>query len=117
MSNQKGNSKYIVHILEYIPFEQNFHIDGILKCIKSRGLWNSLTFLHRLHNVVRKAQITLERPGEIDVFEDSEFFEDEDAPVIELMELPMDKDQIEELRRYGIWSKEANPIGGDTWIL
>lgn len=90
------------------------YIENVLK---SRGLGKSLTFLHRLHNVVlRKARITLERPGEIDVFEDSELFEDEDAPVIELMEPPMDKDQIEELRRYGIWSKEAKELELPSYV-
>lgn len=84
------------------------YIENVLK---SRGLGKSLSFLHRLHNVVlRKARITLERPGETDLFEDSELFEEEDVPVIELIEPPMDRDQIEELRRYGIWSKETKEL-------
>lgn len=84
------------------------YIENVLK---SRGLGKSLSFLHRLHNVVlRKARITLEKPGETDLFEDSELFEEEDVPVIELIEPPMDRDQIEELRHYGICSKEAKEL-------
>lgn len=90
------------------------YIENVLK---SRGLGKSLSFLHRLHNVVlRKARITLERPGETDLFEDSELFEEEDVPVIELIEPPMDRDQIEELRRYGIWSKEAKEVSLPSYV-
>ncbi|XP_063702661.1 mitogen-activated protein kinase kinase kinase 4 isoform X2 [Culicoides brevitarsis] len=89
------------------------YIENVLK---SRGLGKSLSFLHRLHNVVlRKARITLEKPGESDLFEDSDLF-DEDTSVIELIEPPMDCDQIEELRKYGIWSKEAKDLSLPSYV-
>lgn len=72
--------------------------------LKSRGLGKSLKFLHRLHNVVlRKAHITLEKPGTEEIDGDYDIFDDEDVPNIEP---PLDKGQEEELRRYGVWSKE-----------
>lgn len=90
------------------------YIENVLK---SRGLGKSLSFLHRLHNVVlRKARITLEKPGESDLFEDSELFEEEDVPVIELIEPPLDRDQIEELRNYGIYSKEAKDLSLPSYV-
>lgn len=82
--------------------------------LKSRGLGKSLTFLHRLHNVVlRKAQLSLEKPGEVDTELDNEFFDDEEVPVIEP---PMEKDQVEELRRYGVWSREAKELELPSYV-
>jgi mitogen-activated protein kinase kinase kinase 4 len=67
--------------------------------LKSRGLGHSLSFLHHLHNVVlRKAQISLEKPGNED-FQD--FHEDDEIPNIEP---PIEKEEIEELKRHGVWS-------------
>lgn len=80
--------------------------------LKSRGLGKSLSFLHRLHNVVlRKAHITLERPGmedhEQDVFE---------AHEISNIETPMEKEEVDELRRYGIWSEEFKELALPSYI-
>lgn len=80
--------------------------------LKSRGLGKSLSFLHRLHNVVlRKAQFTLEKPGiedhEHDLFEDDE---------IAHIENPMSKEEIDELRRYGIWSDEFKELALPSYI-
>lgn len=73
--------------------------------LKSRGLGKSLSFLHRLHNVVlKKAQIMLEKPGTED--HDQDFLQDEIANI----ESPLDKEEIDELRRYGIWSEEYKQI-------
>lgn len=70
------------------------YIENVLK---SRGLGNSLSFLHRLHNVVlRKAHITLEKPGSYETDYDNEFFDDEDVPIIEPL---LEKEQEEELKR------------------
>lgn len=74
--------------------------------LKSRGLGKSLSFLHRLHNVVlKKAHITLEKPGTED--NDQDLFEDEEISIIEP---PMDKEEIDELRRYGVWSEEFQQL-------
>jgi mitogen-activated protein kinase kinase kinase 4 len=80
--------------------------------LKSRGLGKSLTFLHRLHNVVlRKAHLTLEKPGTED---DSEFeFDDDEIPIIEP---PMDGEEANELRRYGVWSEEYKQLALPTYI-
>jgi mitogen-activated protein kinase kinase kinase 4 len=76
--------------------------------LKSRGLGRSLTFLHRLHNVVlRKAHITLERPDSIDEHETDQFEDDETVPVIEP---PMDVEETNELRRYGVWSEDFRDL-------
>jgi len=74
-----------------------FYRKYIENVLKSRGLGKSLSFLHRLHNVVlRKAHIALEKPGTEDTESEADFLE-EDMPVIEL---PLDKEQEEELRKY-----------------
>lgn len=81
--------------------------------LKSRGLGKSLTFLHRLHNVVlRKAHVTLEKPGTEDDHEIDQF-EDEEIPNIEP---PMDKEETNELRRYGVWSEECKTLGLPPYI-
>ena len=80
--------------------------------LKSRGLGKSLSFLHRLHNVVlRKVQITLEKPGMED--HDHDFSEDEEVSKIED---PLQKEEIEELRRYGIWSEEFKELALPSYI-
>lgn len=80
--------------------------------LKSRGLGKSLSFLHRLHNVVlRKAQITLEKPGMEDT--DHDMFEDDE---IAHMENPMTMEEIDELRRYGIWSEEFKELALPSYI-
>lgn len=80
--------------------------------LKSRGLGKSLSFLHRLHNVVlRKAQITLEKPGSED--HEPDLFDDQDIPN---METPLAKEEIEELRRYGIWSEEFKELSLPSYI-
>lgn len=65
--------------------------------MKTRGLGKSLSFLHRLHNgIIRKVQITLEKPGTEDVEFDTDIFEDD----IDLNLMPLNKEQTEELRRF-----------------
>lgn len=82
--------------------------------MKSRGLGKSLSFLHRLHNVVlRKVHLTLEKPGTEEIVNDSEWFNDDDAPDIEP---PLDVEQEEELRKYGVWSSEAKSLGLPSYI-
>ncbi|XP_055585573.1 mitogen-activated protein kinase kinase kinase 4 isoform X2 [Uranotaenia lowii] len=86
------------------------YIENVLK---TRGLGKSLTFLHRLHNVVlRKAQLTLEKPDTRD-HEDSLFDEDEDVPCIEP---PLEKDQESELQRFGAWSEEAKKLNLPSYV-
>lgn len=116
-STSNGNSQKRQVTLENVASGTSPYRKYIENVLKSRGLGKSLSFLHRLHNVVlRKARITLEKPGEVDLFEDSELFEEEDVPVIELIEPPMARDQIEELKRYGIWSKEAKEIALPSYV-
>lgn len=76
--------------------------------LKSRGLGKSLSFLHRLYNVVlRKTMITLEKPGTEDVEFEMEAFS-EDLPIS--VETPIDAEQVEELKRYGSWSRDAQTL-------
>ena len=68
--------------------------------LKSRGLGKSLLFLHKLHNVVlRKAQITLEKPGTEDI--EDELFDDDVNHDIPNIEIEIDKEQESELRKFG----------------
>ncbi|XP_058813775.1 mitogen-activated protein kinase kinase kinase 4 [Topomyia yanbarensis] len=86
------------------------YIENVLKC---RGLGKSLTFLHRLHNVVlRKAQLTLENP-DTQEHEDDSLFIEEDVPCIEP---PLDKEQESELRRFGAWSSEAKQLKLPSYV-
>ncbi|XP_055678946.1 mitogen-activated protein kinase kinase kinase 4 isoform X1 [Lutzomyia longipalpis] len=86
------------------------YIENVLK---SRGLGKSLNFLHRLHNVVlRKAQITLEKPGSEESDNEGELFE-MDSPIIDP---PLEKEQEEELRRYGIWSTEFEQLALPSYV-
>uniref|UniRef100_A0A182Q9N5 Protein kinase domain-containing protein n=1 Tax=Anopheles farauti TaxID=69004 RepID=A0A182Q9N5_9DIPT len=86
------------------------YIENVLK---TRGLGKSLTFLHRLHNVVlRKAQLTLEKPGRQQE-EDLLFDDTEDVPCIEP---PLEREQEIELRRYGAWSEEAKQLNLPSYV-
>lgn len=81
--------------------------------LKSRGLGKSLSFLHRLHNVVlRKAHITLEKPGMED--HDNELFDDDEIP--NNFETPIELEELEELRRYGIWSEEFKQLALPSYV-
>ncbi|XP_055622452.1 mitogen-activated protein kinase kinase kinase 4 isoform X2 [Toxorhynchites rutilus septentrionalis] len=85
------------------------YIENVLKC---RGLGKSLTFLHRLHNVVlRKAQLTLEKHNIQE--QDDHLFDEEDVPCIEP---PLDKEQESELRRFGAWSNEAKQLNLPSYV-
>uniref|UniRef100_A0AAG5CX85 Mitogen-activated protein kinase kinase kinase 4 n=1 Tax=Anopheles atroparvus TaxID=41427 RepID=A0AAG5CX85_ANOAO len=85
------------------------YIENVLK---TRGLGKSLTFLHRLHNVVlRKAQLTLEKPGRRQ--EDDCLFDEEDVPCIEP---PLEREQEVELRRFGAWSLEAKELNLPSYV-
>lgn len=81
--------------------------------LKSRGLGQSLSFLHRLHNVVlRKAHATLEVPGVEESDMDFEEFHDE----FQTTEIPLSKDHEDELRRYGVWSEEAISLNLPSYV-
>lgn len=76
------------------------YIENVLK---SRGLGKSLSFLHRVHNVVlKKAHIALTKPG-TEEYENDGMFEDEE---VAMYEPPLDKEEEEELRKYGVYSPE-----------
>lgn len=81
--------------------------------LKSRGLGQSLSFLHRLHNVVlRKAHATLEVPGTEESDVDLDGFHDE----LQTTEIPLSKEQEEELHRYGVWSEEAASLNLPSYV-
>lgn len=83
--------------------------------LKSRGLGKSLSFLHKLHNVVlRKAQITLEKPGTEDI--DDELFDDDVNPDIPNIEIEIDKEQETELRKFGMWSDDAIKLALPSYV-
>ncbi|XP_058175018.1 mitogen-activated protein kinase kinase kinase 4 [Anopheles ziemanni] len=85
------------------------YIENVLK---TRGLGKSLTFLHRLHNVVlRKAQLTLEKPGRRQ--EEESLFDEEDAPCIEP---PLEREHELELRSFGAWSVEAKELNLPSYV-
>lgn len=66
--------------------------------LKSRGLGQALSFLHRLHNtLLRKAHATLDVPGAEESDSDFDGFHEE----LHTMEIPLSKDQEEELHHYG----------------
>lgn len=82
--------------------------------LKSRGLGKSLVFLHRLHNVVlRKAHLSLEKPGVEDENEFDQFDENNEIPNIEP---PMEFEETSELRRYGVWSDECKQLSLPPYI-
>lgn len=96
------SSKSKGYTLSTSPYRK--YIEHILK---SRGLGKSLSFLHRLYNVVlRKTLITLEKPGTEDAEFEMEAFADDSPPT----ETPIDAEQVEELRRYGSWSTDAQTL-------
>lgn len=67
--------------------------------MKTRGLGKSLSFLHRMHNVIiRKVQLTLEKYDRDDDESefDAEIFDDD----ISVNQTTIDQEQEEELRRY-----------------
>lgn len=66
--------------------------------MKTRGLGKSLSFLHRMHNVIiRKVQLTLEKVDRDDESEfDAEIFDDD----ISINRTIIDQEQEDELRRY-----------------
>lgn len=81
--------------------------------LKSRGLGQSLSFLHRLHNVVlRKAHATLEMAGAEDSDLDFDGFHDE----FQTTEIPLSKEQEDDLHRYGIWSEEAASLNLPSYV-
>lgn len=81
--------------------------------LKSRGLGQSLSFLHRLHNVVlRKAHATLEVPGAEESDLDFDGFNDE----LQTTEIPLSKEHEDELHRYGIWSEEAASLNLPSYV-
>lgn len=81
--------------------------------LKSRGLGQALSFLHHLHNVVlRKAHATLEIPGSEETDLDFEGFDDN----ISHTEIPLSKEEEEDLHRYGAWSEEATSLCLPSYI-
>ncbi|XP_055848430.1 mitogen-activated protein kinase kinase kinase 4 isoform X2 [Episyrphus balteatus] len=81
--------------------------------LKSKGLAKAQSFLQRLHSLVlHKAQLSLEKVGaEEDDYEND--LHDKDLPRIEPV---INKEQIDELRRYGYWSPEAKSMGLPSYI-
>lgn len=95
------------------PRDLNHHEIGpyrlyIENVLKSRGLGKSLSFLHRVHNVVlKRAQIALTKPGtELDQ-DDGMFDDEQDALLIEPM---VDKEEVEELKKYGVHCPEFKEL-------
>lgn len=81
--------------------------------LKSRGLGQALSFLHRLHNtLLRKAHATLDVPGAEESDSDLEGFHDE----LQTTEIPLSKEQEEELHRYGCWSDEAISLNLPSYV-
>lgn len=102
------NSNFNVANLPPSPYRK--YIENVLK---SRGLGQSLSFLHRLHNVVlRKAHVTLEVPGAEESDLDFEGFHDE----LPTTEIPLSKEHEDELHRYGIWSEEAISLNLPSYV-
>lgn len=67
--------------------------------MKTRGLGKSLSFLHRMHNVIiRKVQLTLEKCDRDD--DESEFDVDIFDDDISVHMATIDQEQEDELRRY-----------------
>lgn len=81
--------------------------------LKSRGLGQSLTFLHHLYNdVLRKAHATLEVPGSEE--SDLDFYGFDEN--ISHAEIPLNAEQEEELHRYGIWCEEAASLSLPSYV-
>lgn len=60
---------------------------------------------------MRKAHATLEKPGAEDSDVDFDGFTDELQT-----EIPLSKDHVEELQRYGIWSEEAISLNLPSYV-
>lgn len=81
--------------------------------LKSRGLGQALSFLHRLHNtLLRKAHAALEVPGAEESDLDFDGFHEE----FQTTEIPLSKEQEDELNRYGIWSEEAISLNLPSYV-
>lgn len=81
--------------------------------LKSRGLGQALSFLHRLHNtLLRKAHATLDVPGAEESDSDFDGFHDE----LQTTEIPLSKEQEDELHRYGCWSDEATSLSLPSYV-
>lgn len=81
--------------------------------LKSRGLGQSLSFLHHLHNfVVRKAHATLEIRGAEETDLDFDGFEDN----LSKTEIPLNPEEEWDLRRYGAWSEEAMSLNLPSYV-
>lgn len=98
---------------ENIHSSANPYRKYIENVLKSRGLGKSLNFLHRLHNVVlRKARVTLEKPGSEEPETDGEIFDDEEM----VIEPPLDQEEEAELRRFGVWSPEYAELNLPSYV-
>lgn len=62
--------------------------------------------------VLRKAHATLEVPGAEESDLDFDGFHDE----VQTTEIPLSKEQEEELHRYGIWSEEAASLNLPSYV-
>lgn len=72
----------------------------------------SITFFWlQISVVLRKAHATLEKPGAEDSDVDFDGFTDELQT-----EIPLSKDHVEELQRYGIWSEEATSLNLPSYV-
>lgn len=101
------------HNPSYNNMPQSPYRKYIEHVLKSRGLGQSLSFLHRLHNVVlRKAHATLEVPGAEESDLDFDGFNDE----FQTTEIPLSKEDEDELHRYGIWSEEAASLNLPSYV-
>lgn len=81
--------------------------------LKSRGLGQALSFLHRLHNtLLRKAHATLDVPGAEESDSDFDGFHEE----LQATEIPLSKEQEDELHRYGCWSDEAISLNLPSYV-
>lgn len=84
--------------------------------LKSRGLGQALSFLHRLHNIVlRKAHASLEVPGAEESDLDFDGF-DEDLQDLSEQEITLSKEHQDELHRYGVRSNEAVSLNLPSYV-
>lgn len=98
---------------DYEKFTTSPYRKYIEHVLKSRGLGQALCFLHHLHNILlRKAHATLEIPGT----EESDIDFDGWEENVPYTEVPLDKEQEEELQRYGIWSPEAASLNLPSYV-
>lgn len=98
---------------DYEKFSTSPYRKYIEHVLKSRGLGQALCFLHHLHNVLlRKAHATLEVPGTEESDLDFDGFDEN----VSYTEVPLDKEQEDELHRYGIWSEEAASLNLPSYV-